>query len=215
MTDNYIAIVVRTVPQETMARLQAAVWPTAIFRSLSASTTAFWYITYAKVKAQVKKALNMEADQKKPRPRFPPGFENMPRLKGAVESVTKGENNKAAPGKTLGESQPTSAELNAAGILKGLPSIPQPGSDMKLVSLVFQRTLKKNWRGGSYAAPPRGTLIVSGIVEVAGDKGICTLDVSALYEPRQGAWAGVGMAIRRIQPKKQRPRGDLQPATPL
>lgn len=54
---------------------------------------------------------------------------------------------------------------------------------------------------------PRGTVAVSGLIEVVGTKGKATLDVTAAYDPKENEFVLSLWRPRRIQPRSQPPRG--------
>ncbi|KAF2705170.1 hypothetical protein K504DRAFT_460436 [Pleomassaria siparia CBS 279.74] len=55
--------------------------------------------------------------------------------------------------------------------------------------------------------PPRGTFIVSGLIEIIGDKAKMTLDVFAAYDPKVGKFVMLKPRTRSYTPYSQRPRG--------
>ena len=54
---------------------------------------------------------------------------------------------------------------------------------------------------------PRGTVAVSGLIEVVGTKGKATLDVTAAYDPKDNEFVLSLWRPRRIQPRSQSPKG--------
>lgn len=80
------------------------------------------------------------------------------------------------------------------------------GDDMRAALKAFERTLAKKWRQPG-AVSERGSVYVSGMVEMLGSRALCVVDVRATYIPRESRWVAVGVDIRRIQLRKQGPRG--------
>ncbi len=115
---------------------------------------------------------------------------------------SESKSSEMVPSKSL----PKAASSDAARVLPPLPSIPQPGGDMSSALMAFKRTLAKTWHPPS-TPPERGTFVVSGLVELAGSKAVCVLDVQAVYHPRDSRWVVVGIGVRRLQQRKQGPKG--------
>ncbi len=86
------------------------------------------------------------------------------------------------------------------------PTIPDLGDDTVSAAEAFKKTFAKTWRP-TLAPPERGTVIFSGLVELAGPRGIVLLDVRAVYHPAESRWTQVSLLLRRAQPKNSVPRG--------
>ena len=160
--------------------------------------------------AKFKDLLNIKSEPEMEKPRYPPGYVNIPQL---TQPQNKDEAQPTATGTNVSQTKaipPPSAALPAGSerskILWPLPPIPRPSTEMTMASMAFKSNLAKNWKSASVPAP-RGTFMVSGLVEVQGPKGICVVDVRGAYNPQMSKWAGIGMGIRRIQRRKQGPRG--------
>jgi len=206
ITDDYIAWTVRPVSPMNVSRLQRALWPTATVLSLWASWQALWQLEVAKLKD----FLNIKPDSDPNKPRFPPGYLNLPRL-GQSKDQEASQSASTAPKVHSSETSPAPSTALPSGserskTLWPLPSIPKPSTDMVTVSTVFKDNLAKNWRSASVPAP-RGTFMVSGLVEVYGPKGVVMLDVRGAYHPQESRWVAIAMGIRRVQKRKQGPRG--------
>ena len=80
------------------------------------------------------------------------------------------------------------------------------GDDMRAALKAFELTLAKKWRQPGVVSE-RGSVYVSGMVEMLGSRAVCVVDVRATYIPRESRWVAVGVDIRRIQLRKQSPRG--------
>ena len=77
---------------------------------------------------------------------------------------------------------------------------------MTFALAAFKRNLARKWKSNNLPAP-RGTCVISGLVELVGPKGTCVLEVSAAYHPGENRFVSLGLAVRRAQPKQQAPRG--------
>ena len=80
--------------------------------------------------------------------------------------------------------------------------------DMKIAFKTFEKTFAKNWKPPG-AVVERGCLLVSGLVEVEGPKAVCIIDVLASYHPEKSHWVSVSLRLRRLQPKRLRPKGGI------
>ena len=79
-------------------------------------------------------------------------------------------------------------------------------TDGQAPSAAFVKTLKRTWRP-VLTPPPRGSVIVSGLVEVVGPDGLVLLDVTAAYDPKESQWVGLHAQIRRAKERRQSPKG--------
>jgi hypothetical protein len=79
---------------------------------------------------------------------------------------------------------------------------------MEAALTVFKTNLANQWQPAA-VPPPRGSVVVSGLVQVLGSKGSCVVDVAAAYHPAKSRWLGISMTVRRAQPKSISPPGGL------
>ena len=108
---------------------------------------------------------------------------------------------KSAPAENVNVSKMSTAEqrLHNLGILGTM-------QDFGTALHVFQHSLIRTWKM-PHAPPERGSIMVSGLVELVGSNAMCVLDVRAAYHPKESRWVAVGIGIRRMQAKKQAPKG--------
>ena len=172
-----------------VARLRNTLSPTPIVLSLWASYKTLWDTSITKIR----KALDMKPLDK----RFPPGFAFL-QLENAENER---DNNRAASSEN--GNQETKQTANQWSKL--LPPLPQPGPDYANASRAFKKTLAKKWNRTVDLELPRGTILMSGLLELNGPKAICVLEVKAAYEVRASQWLAVGVGIRREQPRRQTP----------
>ena len=135
----------------------------------------------------------------KQEPQAPTGMDKMSDPKSAESKSSDVPNSKVPPSK-----QPT---LDSSRILTSLPAIPQVGGDLGSAVSEFKRTLAKTWHS-PHTFGERGTLLVTGLIQIEGPKGFCVLDVSAAYHPRESRYTVIAGKVRTFQPKSQSPRGD-------
>ena len=72
---------------------------------------------------------------------------------------------------------------------------------------VFQHSLLRTWKPPR-VPPERGSIIISGLVELVGSRATCVLDVRAAYHPKENRWVGIHIGVRRVQAKRQSPKGN-------
>ena len=123
-----------------------------------------------------------------------------------VEGVSQAESGRATAPEAASTTLPTRAPSNSTNALPPMPSLPEPGEDISTALKTFRRTLLKTWKRPKIPAE-RGTFLVSGLVQVEGSKAVCTLDVRATYHPQESKWVTVLLGVRRLQPRRQAPKG--------
>lgn len=208
-----MALTTRPISQLQNARFQAAIFPLPVIQSFWASFSTSWSLQFAKVKHYFKLDTNADGAQSS----LPRGMTSLDQLQ---ENNAKRE--PQSPNRMDKMSDPKAAEDNPARgsskpnpkdpfpdrskILTNLPTIQSISGDNGAAMTAFKRTLAKNWK------PPhefgeRGTLLVSGLVQLEGPKGICVLDVQASYHPKESRYTYVACGIRSFRPRQQRPRG--------
>ncbi|KAF2730050.1 hypothetical protein EJ04DRAFT_515500 [Polyplosphaeria fusca] len=89
----------------------------------------------------------------------------------------------------------------------GLNALPNPTA-LTLDLSTFRRTFRRHHQfPHAVFEAPRGTFIVSGLVEVIGEKAKMTVDVQGAYDPREGRYVTVSIKLRSVMDYKQRPKG--------
>jgi hypothetical protein len=211
ITDEFVAWSIKTVSQKEYARLYRTMFPTAAFKASWASVRYQFDLQTNKVReyfglqpkidpeaALIKASLKDRPNTKQfgtgnNPPEIPPnplskGFPPLP------ISPPSGQNDGASDAESSGTSIPR------------LPSIVPRGESKPVTLALFLHNLRKN-RGSTSIEPPRGSVVVTGLVEVIGSKGRTTLDVSAAFDPPSDEYVLWSWKPRRIQPKSQRPKG--------
>lgn len=84
--------------------------------------------------------------------------------------------------------------------------LPISASGSSIAFFVFMNAMRRNI-GPQKLEAPRGCAVMSGLVEVLGDKGKAVIDVTAAYDPKKDEFVVSGWFPRRIQPRRQHPRG--------
>lgn len=77
---------------------------------------------------------------------------------------------------------------------------------MKTALKAFEMTLARKWKQPP-ALAERGTCLVSGLVQLEGPNAVCVLDVQASYHLQESRWVTCGVALRRMQLRRQVAKG--------
>ena len=78
--------------------------------------------------------------------------------------------------------------------------------DFRTALHVFQHSLIKTWNIPQIS-PERGSIMISGLVELVGSKATCVCDIRAAYHPKENRWVALSIDVRRMQANKQSPKG--------
>jgi hypothetical protein len=209
--DDFIAWSVKPVSQKEYARLCRTMFPTAAIKASWASFRYQFDMQANKVReyfglqpkidpeaALIKASLMERSNTKKfGSGNKPPEVPQNPFSKGLPPPPivpASGQNAEASDAESPGTSIPR------------LPSIVPRGESKPVTLALFLHNLRKN-RGSTAIEPPRGSVVVTGLIEVIGTRGRTTLDVSAAFDPPSDEYVLWSWRPRRIQPKSQRPKG--------
>lgn len=108
---------------------------------------------------------------------------------------------KAASGEDVSKMSASKQRLHNLGVLGAM-------QDFGTALHVFQHSLIRTWKM-PHAPPERGSIMVSGLVELTGSKATAVLDVRAAYHPKENRWVAIGVGVRRLQARKQAPKGGI------
>jgi len=210
IADNYVAWTTRPVSALQKARFQAAIFPLPVAKSFWAS----YRTTLSFQMARLKQMLGLDEESGNPNSSLPSGMTSLDQLRKSSakqEAQPPARMDKLPDAKSAGQGStketPKQPFPDSSKILSSLlPSVVQIGNDNGAGITAWKRTLAKNWR------PPhdfgqRGTLLVTGLVQIEGPKGVCVLDIAGSYHPRESRYTHVTCGIRNFRPRKQHPRG--------
>ncbi|KAL8703869.1 MAG: hypothetical protein Q9201_002958 [Fulgogasparrea decipioides] len=212
ITEDHIAWTTRPVHPLHYKKLQQALWPTSIASSVWASYKTIASLQYAKLKKHLNLPLNSETSNTSDSNAAELDLRNVhqrmspEKQKSAPESESEKHTESSNASKSPG--QPSTGSWSS-DLSKKLPSWPAvPGLDDEIASAMtaFGKTFARTWQP---ASPPleRGTAVFSGFVELVGPKGVAVLDVVAGYHAAEARWTTVSVSVRRLQQKKQSPKG--------
>ncbi|KAL8785585.1 MAG: hypothetical protein Q9195_008571 [Heterodermia aff. obscurata] len=215
IADDYIALTTRPVDAIEVSRLQESLWPLPVAVSLWSSYSTLWSLQLARAKG----LLGIKSGEQAPGASTPKMLD-FQKLTEGDEDETSQSNANFDEGEETTNSEstpppaPPSQAMSAADISKmstaeqrlyklGLRGAMQ---DLGAALHVFQHSLIRTWKMPK-VPPERGSIIISGLVELVGSKATCVIDVRAAYHPKENRWVGVGIGVRRMQAKKQSPKG--------
>ena len=213
ITGDYVIWTTRPVSTRNYHRLRQALWPTSLSNSFLATYAAVFSHNWGRVKGIFSAdTRERKGDQQAALDRF------FRVTQSRTEGLGKRSNTASAPstsdspepsGETSTKDVPSRAsttESSSKDVLPPLPPIPQANEHTSVPVSAFRNTLKRTWRP---AAPvvPRGSIIVSGLVEVVGTRSVCVIDVRAAYNPARSKWEVVQIGTRRLQENSQAPKG--------
>jgi len=202
--DEYIAWVRKPMSQIDYQKLQRIIMPTAAFWSVLAATK--YLLGFGPVVRRL--------DDPTPQSQV---------QKGRGETTVRGQS-LSAGSKTVGDAtkqRTTSQDASASSKdvtskspdpeqtgfgFPRLPGLPSPSSQRPFTLMIFMRSMSQNTKPYTFDIP-RGSILVTGLVEVVGTTGRATLDVDAAYDPKSNEFVVFSYGIRRFQPKRQSPRG--------
>ena len=215
IADEYIALTTRPVDALEVSRLKASLWPQPVAVSLWSSYSTLWSLQFARAKG----LLGLKSGEQLPGPSATK-MVDFQKLAGGDEDETsqsdahfeEGEgttDTEPAPPPTPPSKVASAAELSRMSTAEqrlhklGLRGTMQ---DLGTALHVFQHSLLKTWKMPQ-VPPERGSIIISGLVELVGSKATCVIDVRAAYHPKENRWVGVSVGMRRMQAKRQSPKG--------
>jgi len=133
---------------------------------------------------------------------------------GVDKSVATGQKKPETTGVAASSPPASAVNTDAADSASSLISqqakelgfiLPDP-KNLTLDLSKFQQEIKKTFK--PYAQrPPRGSLLVMGLIDVCGDRARITLSVWAWYDPKQGRFVNISTRIYNIVDNHQRPKG--------
>ena len=204
-------------------RINRTLWPGAALSSLYASLRVLCRIQWQKAKEtlgiQTKPTREEEqlrqsmlAIQRMQEKQLGWSGANLPRSPSDVAKQPPPDPNRAHPqdppsSKSDGVTGHAADRPSSTSSLPKLPAGSLPsGSEIPMALHVFQANMAKN-RVSQKMEPPRGTCIVSGLIEISGSKARATLDVRAAYHPQQAKFVVISAGVRSFKLHRQPPMG--------
>ena len=210
--DDFIALSTQRLSPEQQHRVNRALWPSAAFNGLYASSKVLFAFQYRRLK----QALGLEST---PEPGSAEAqMQHMLQRLQAQQQQKQGKlvSGKAQPDASAGTPAPASSSsaapaTDSTAAKSPFPWMAKPPSlmssiEMPLAFHVFNSTLAKGWLPKKQE-PPRGTFIVQGLIQVKGSRAVLTFDVNAYYSPRDNKFVVVNASPRLLKKWSQSPRG--------
>ena len=210
IADNYIAWTTRPIDPVQVSRLQATLWPKSIAVSVWSSYNTLWSLQVARAK----QFLGIQSDDKpESKSTGVVDFQEMANKSQKKKSGTPAEPDAETEELPVAPHTPSrnlssSDDKKASEAKQRLQSLGLLGvvTDFSSALTSFKDSLLKTWKF-PHAPPERGTVLVSGLVELVGSKATCVLDVRAAFHPKENRFVAIGVGVRRLQARKQAPKG--------
>lgn len=227
IADDYIAWTTMPVDSLTVFRIRQALWPSALTQSL-------WSFSKVLIKQDTAAIAGMLGIQWKPQPPLEaivaqhkkesmtePGKPEQPADDPSppTQSATRdlGETTRPDPEGAVDKPPSDVFKALAKRIKEADAQANQEGKDNALTPIkihlmtalmAFRQKFAQTWRPApSY--PPRGSILVSGLIELDSPKAWLVMDVKAAWDPKTKEYDARSMQVvmRRFQMKKQAPLG--------
>jgi hypothetical protein len=191
--DNFIALTTRTLSHEDYQKLVQTIAPTTVAYSFWASCRHLFDL---KIKEIFGLPVHSDAQS-------PFGTQNSG---ASTEGPVRKPGGSTGAGLTPPGVVPSVGADSSSNI--GLPQTPDTSSKepQSRALSTFLSGLSLN-RRPAFTEAPRGSIILSGLVEVVGSKARATMDVTAVYDLASDKYLSINVMGRRIAELKQRPRG--------
>ncbi|KAK4997044.1 hypothetical protein LTR66_003470 [Elasticomyces elasticus] len=217
--ETFIAWTSKPVPPETQQRLDRALWPTAAFNSLYATTRVMARMQWQKMKEmigmggdgkgspeeQYRHALQMIQAQQQRRQGVGRTQTNTGASSTTETTTTGAPDASSSPKPSI---SPSKSNSNAIPWLIKPPIPSTSDSSVPIALHVFTHTLSRNWSPAqTKTEPPRGCVVVSGLVEIRGERSRCLFDVTGFWDPQKNKYEHVTASLRNLKRHRQRPKG--------
>lgn len=196
ITDEHLAWTTRTVTSRNYQRFQKAIWPEAAFWATFATMKEIAQTHYR----QARQVFGIDDEGNEGHP-APADAKKKPATPAAdASSNSKRTQSKLPPSGSKSASATSTTEQNAGWI-----DISPPSANSAALQ-TFMHNFTKQYRGFKME-PPRGSVVLKGMISVVGDKGRMTFNVIAFYDPKTEQYVGMGAQVNSFSRKVQRPRG--------
>ncbi|KAI9680064.1 MAG: hypothetical protein M1817_005080 [Caeruleum heppii] len=211
ISDEYISWTTRSVHPRSYERLQRFLQPGPILSSLYTTVTIMFHHNLQELKTRlgIESKPNAGAGRSSG-PYTPIPSTELDRLRqNKRETGSTGTKAPTAlpppPGKPHLPQRRSPSTSNPTDPI-GPPPSPQSPGHLAMAYMAFRTSMARAW-SRQPSDPPRGTIVVSGLVEVVSPKAMAVIDVVAAFDPKSSRWEQVNMRTRRFQWRNQTPRG--------
>ncbi|KAI4101440.1 MAG: hypothetical protein LQ339_005089 [Xanthoria mediterranea] len=210
ITVDHISWATRPVHPLHYMKLQKALWPTSLASSMWASYKTMASLQYAKLRSYLKLSSEGESSASTDSPglSLPDIHQKMRPRKEEPAASSGSDQTTGRPASAEIDGQPPRSQTSSDSSKPFQLRFPPPGvgEDLASAATAFKTTFSQTWRPAT-TPPERGTVLFSGMVELVGPKGVAVLDVRGVYHAAESRWTTLSVAVRRLQSKKQTPRG--------
>ncbi len=217
--DEYIAWVSKPMSLKDYQKLERTMVPTAAFWSTLAAAKYLFGVQLNRVKQSLGFAPTanprIESVPKRTQTKQDHNGKGSANEKSGAQADTEG-GSETAKHRTSAPSTDQSPKTSSGGSVNpdqkkvGLPKFPPISSQANenpITLAIFMHSMAQQMSKHYRFELPRGTVAVSGLIEVVGTKGKATLDVTAAYDPKDNEFVLSLWRPRRIQPRSQSPKG--------
>ncbi|KAI4280765.1 MAG: hypothetical protein L6R38_004191 [Xanthoria sp. 2 TBL-2021] len=210
ITVDHISWTTRPVHPLHYMKLQKALWPTSLASSIWASYKTMASLQYAKLRSYLKLSSEAESSTSTDSPGLSLPDIHQKMWPPKQEPAATSESDQMTGSSALAgiDGQPPTSQTSSDSSKPFQLRFPPPGvgEDLASAATAFKTTFSKTWRP-VITPPERGTVLFSGMVELVGPKGVAVLDVRGAYHAAESRWTTLSVAVRRLQSRKQGPRG--------
>ena len=222
IADEYIAISEQRLTQEEYHRTMRLIWPTGMVNSLYAYIQTMWTFQSQKFRAAL--GIDTKAQPGSPEYRVNHMLQILQAQQSGNQARTLGKT-QTDPGSVGSSAQagsgmesttadqaarsPTADASSTDDNRWYMPSMKKSGgqeAEHTIAAAMFAHTLQKSWTHTT-REPPRGTCVVTGLVQMKGQRGIVTLDIQAFYDPKAGKFTAINVSPKLLKKRNQAPRG--------
>ena len=222
ITDDYIAWSKKEMDQMEYQRISRAIVPIAAIRSTWASARYLVEVQLNKLRelfglepkwnSQVR-ALQGAIRMAEAKHRF----DEVKRISasqkpGEIQEIRdSSQRHESAPNSDLskkpGSSIPSSIDKSKVSLQDLQPPAESPAEKKHPMALILFMSLMGRYKQPLQVEPPKGSVIFTGLVEVIGTKSNATLDMTVAYDPQKREIVLWDWRPRRMQARRQRPKG--------
>ncbi|KAI9698471.1 MAG: hypothetical protein M1836_004052 [Candelina mexicana] len=212
ITDDHIKWTTRPVTPLDYGRLRQVLWPSSMGLSLWASAHALLYLEFERVKhffnigskssssnTQLSTTIPLVLQRNKD-----PGDEHQSGARSSSQFFSRFKRHReTSPGTSeAAEHQASSSkERSTIDAVHSTPPSSSPPRGLHAVIATFLGTLLHTWQPPSLV-PSAGTIVITGLVQIQGQRAICTIDVKVAYNPKTNTIESMLLQPRYLQAKR-------------
>lgn len=200
---NYVAISEQVIAAQNYDRMTRIMWPSGVVNGLY----EFWNTIVVLRWRKVKESLGMDTSAK------PGSYEyrmdrmvQMVRAHDAAKGPQDAHTDPSASGGPESESEQIDLKPGSRWYLPGIPAFPGDPAENTVATLSFAHSLAQS-RNKPITEPPRGNVLIFGMLQATGSQACVTFDVTAHYDPKSSTFSSCTIKAKSVKLWKQSPRG--------